>query len=61
MSSVPSFEPETRDAKPETENKSRGEPKAGALRPYGVKEQGHLRLSTVTGASKIQVTPTAGK
>ena len=32
------------------ERESRGDAKAGAPRPYGVKEQGHCELATVTGA-----------
>jgi hypothetical protein len=32
------------------EKKSRGDPKAGAPRRYGLKEQRRLRLRTVTGA-----------
>jgi hypothetical protein len=38
--------------------KSRGGTKAGTPRPYRVKEQGHGRLTTATGASKIQGTST---
>jgi hypothetical protein len=37
---------------------SRGDTKAGAPRSYGVKEEGHGRVATVTWRLNIQGTPT---
>jgi hypothetical protein len=37
--------------------KGRGDTKAGAPTPYGLKEEEHGRLTTATGASPIQGTP----
>jgi hypothetical protein len=38
--------------------KSRGDTKAGAPRSFGVKEERHGRITTVTGRLNIQGTPT---
>src|SRR5687767_14260271 len=41
--------------------KGRGDTTAGALRSYDLKEEGHCRLTTATGASKIQGSLLAGQ